>query len=74
MAEREGGPFGIGSMSPDNDPVFHEVGICAHCANRTSVFNCKAFPQGIPREIMRGDVMHTTPYPNDHGIQFVRAT
>jgi hypothetical protein len=62
-----------GSMSMDNDPVFEEVGICFKCVERTSVRSCRAFPQGIPREILRGDVMHTSPYPGDNGIVFRRA-
>jgi hypothetical protein len=63
-----------GSMSEDNDPVFRTVGICHVCDHRRSVFTCKAFPDGIPLEIMKGDVMHTSPYPGDGGIVFVRAT
>lgn len=31
---------------------------------------CKAFPRGIPFEILNGKVMHTKPYPNDNGILF----
>lgn len=64
------GPDGIGSMSPDNDPVFEQVGICHQCAHRRGVLTCKAFPNGIPQEILRGDVMHTSPYPGDQGIVF----
>lgn len=67
------GPVGLGSMSPDNDPVFEAVGICFSCDHRRSVLTCKAFPDGIPQEILRGDVMHTSPYPGDHGIVFRRA-
>lgn len=63
-----------GSMSEDNDPVFETVGICHVCVNRTSLFRCRAFPNGIPQEILRGDVMHTSPYPGDGGILFVRGT
>lgn len=61
-----------GSMSEDNDPVLEVVGICHSCVHRTSLFNCKAFPDGIPAEILRGDFMHTRPFPGDHGIQFLR--
>ena len=37
-----------------------------------TIFNwrCKAFPDGIPREIGFGDNDHTKPYPGDHGIQY----
>lgn len=31
---------------------------------------CRAFPQGIPAVIWRGDNMHRRPYPGDHGIQY----
>lgn len=31
---------------------------------------CKAFPDGIPKEIFYGGVSHKKPYKGDHGIQF----
>jgi hypothetical protein len=31
---------------------------------------CKAFPNGIPREIWKNQTSHTSPYPGDSGIQF----
>ena len=31
---------------------------------------CAAFPDGIPREIRIGECDHTTPHPEDNGIQF----
>lgn len=31
---------------------------------------CKAFPNGIPKEIWGERVDHTKPYPEDNGIQF----
>lgn len=62
-----------GSMSEDNDPEFSNVdGICHTCVHRTSLFNCRAFPQGIPREILRGDFLHVTPYAGDRGFQYER--
>jgi len=31
---------------------------------------CKAYPRGIPEEILEGKIDHDKPYPGDHGIQF----
>ena len=31
---------------------------------------CEAFPNGIPEEILSGEVDHTKPVNGDHGIQF----
>jgi hypothetical protein len=48
--------------------------ICTFCAHLTNITDrkCKAFPDGIPREIWLGKNNHMTPYPGDHGIQFER--
>lgn len=35
--------------------------------------SCRAFPRGIPLEIMQDQVSHDRPYPGDHGIQFEKA-
>jgi hypothetical protein len=35
-----------------------------------SSFKCKAFPDGIPLEIIEGKLDHTQPYEGDRGIRF----
>ena len=45
---------------------------CLDCKNfiNDKKFTCNAFPDGIPDEIITGEVSHTKPYKGDHGIQF----
>lgn len=31
---------------------------------------CRAFPEGIPQQIMSGEVSHLEPVPGDGGIQY----
>jgi hypothetical protein len=33
-------------------------------------YYCKAFPEGIPFEIVFGNNAHTKPFPGDNGIQY----
>jgi hypothetical protein len=52
-----------------------EINSCSSCkylntGSFQEPFTCKAFPEGIPDEIWRGDNDHKKPYPGDHGIQF----
>jgi len=45
---------------------------CLNCKHNSldNVFICDAFPNGIPIEIITGDVTHFDPLPGDHGVQF----
>ena len=44
---------------------------CIYCKLFEGVpLSCKAFPDGIPTEILTGENDHTKPYKGDNGIQF----
>ena len=44
---------------------------CAHFRGaEKGKIRCLAFPDGIPRELMKRGVIHNSPYPGDHGIRF----
>lgn len=45
---------------------------CLYCKyyNDKKIGTCKAFPEGIPHEILDSEFNHINPHPNDHGIQF----
>lgn len=36
------------------------------------LFVCRAFPKGIPEEILSGEVNHTESYPGDNGFRYER--
>ncbi|MBR6408287.1 MAG: hypothetical protein IKS19_06905 [Clostridia bacterium] len=49
--------------------------MCNHCIHRIkgdlSGPKCKAFPDGIPRDLMLREE-HDTPYPGDNGYRFLK--
>jgi hypothetical protein len=59
-----------GTMSPSNDPIFRRIGICHTCLHNRKLGKCDAFPDGIPANILVGNLLHTVPLPGDNGIQF----
>ena len=45
--------------------------ICNTCKHRPKgAVTCRAFPQGIPKDILFRRADHTKPYPGDNGIQY----
>ncbi len=44
--------------------------LCWFCEYYKSNFTCKAFPEGIPGEIISGSNEHREPYEGDNGYQF----
>ena len=51
--------------------AFGDCMYCKHFNNKLKTKNvCKAFPDGVPNEILLGEIKHTKPYKGDHGIQF----
>ena len=48
---------------------------CAFCKHIFDQFPlaCAAFPDGIPMQIISGEVAHLEPLPGDHGIQYEKS-
>ncbi len=66
----------IGIDDRELDEVIYSR-ICLPCKHfhretysETGKKTCKAFPDGIPSVIWKGNNDHKKPYPRDHGIQF----
>ena len=60
------------SALQDDEPQFRLVGICHGCKHRdpVDVTKCRAFPLGIPSQILSGRWDHRKPFPGDGGIQY----
>jgi len=43
---------------------------CSICIHYFGDKKCRAFPDGIPKKILTGNVRHVNPYEGDHGIMF----
>lgn len=43
---------------------------CNSCKYYHGFGKCDAFPNGIPETILDNDIIHDSPYPGDHGIQY----
>ena len=43
---------------------------CSSCKHYNKDLTCKAFPNRIPIEILRGEHDHRTPFEGDRGIQY----
>jgi hypothetical protein len=43
---------------------------CIYCKHYTGAYQCKAFPQRIPDQIIESKVKHNKPYNGDNGIHF----
>ncbi|ADL53222.1 hypothetical protein [Clostridium cellulovorans] len=55
----------------DDGILINTVKLCNNCLHRIKfTANCKAYPNGIPKEILEGKVDHNIPYENDNGITF----
>lgn len=55
--------------------MIYEAPICLDCKHyhgRKIPLSCKAYPKGIPDEILQGAVDHKKPHKGDNGIQFVK--
>jgi hypothetical protein len=43
---------------------------CLSCVHSLPWARCKAFPHGIPQDILSNQHDHHKPYPGDHGVLF----
>ena len=51
--------------------VMTQCAFCKHYqSNRGAAVLCRAFPDGVPANILNNEVNHQFPYPGDHGIRW----
>lgn len=55
----------------DNSVPINATEQCNQCKHHIRyTATCDAFPKGIPKEILMGDIDHTKPFQGDRGIHF----
>lgn len=57
-------------MTIDDSKLNISNTICYICKHYTYDATCRAYPDGIPQEIVDGTMQHVLPYKNDKGILF----
>ena len=45
---------------------------CAVCKHIIEALRCRAFPEGVPEDILNGKFDHTQPHRGDHGLRYKR--
>lgn len=61
--------------NPKSPYTYNGVSQCVKCKHKhprtkEGPLTCKAYPNGIPRDLFYNDMDHTKPYPGDNGILF----
>lgn len=60
-----------GSQCDEGNSMTKLPSQCDYCQWNTGGSTCRAFPDGIPGDILDGSADHSQPYPGDNGIMFV---